>query len=157
MSPLRKQGSTAKKLDSCFRRNDKYCFRNRNYLAAISKTSFRAQRGICQFESILHPAQGNSFEIVSKPPSIAAQIIAAHISPPIRQRQVQTSFLFTPALGRFLIKFFVITGLFHYPYYWVSFLPGQLRIFNRGLTNIDFFGHWFKHSDQKTLRGWKIP
>ena len=32
MSPLRKQGSTPKKLDSCFRRNDKRCFRNRNYL-----------------------------------------------------------------------------------------------------------------------------
>ncbi len=33
MSPLRKQGSRAKKLDSRFRGNDKYCFRNRNYLA----------------------------------------------------------------------------------------------------------------------------
>ncbi len=30
MSPLRKQGSRAKKLDSRFRVNDKYCFRNRN-------------------------------------------------------------------------------------------------------------------------------
>jgi len=30
MSPLRKQGSRAKKLDSRFRGNDKYCFRNRN-------------------------------------------------------------------------------------------------------------------------------
>jgi len=29
MSPLRKQGSMAWKLDSCFRRNDKCCFRNR--------------------------------------------------------------------------------------------------------------------------------
>jgi len=28
MSPLRKQGSRAKKLDSRFRGNDKYCFRN---------------------------------------------------------------------------------------------------------------------------------
>ena len=32
MSPLRKQGSRAKKLDSRFRGNDKYCFRNSNYL-----------------------------------------------------------------------------------------------------------------------------
>jgi hypothetical protein len=30
MSPLRKQGSKAKNLDSCFRRNDKSCFRNRD-------------------------------------------------------------------------------------------------------------------------------
>ena len=30
MSPLRKQGSRAKKLDSRFRGNDKYCFRNSN-------------------------------------------------------------------------------------------------------------------------------
>jgi len=30
MSPLRKQGSRAKKLDSRFRGNDKYSFRNRN-------------------------------------------------------------------------------------------------------------------------------
>jgi len=32
MSPLQKQGSRAKKLDSRFRGNDKYCFHNRNYL-----------------------------------------------------------------------------------------------------------------------------
>ena len=30
VSPLRKQGSTPKKLDSCFRRNDKCCFLNMN-------------------------------------------------------------------------------------------------------------------------------
>jgi len=30
MSPLRKQGPRAKKLDSRFLGNDKYCFRNRN-------------------------------------------------------------------------------------------------------------------------------
>jgi len=36
MSPLRKQGSTAKKLDSCFRRNDKRCFRNSNYLVKLA-------------------------------------------------------------------------------------------------------------------------
>jgi len=30
MSPLRKQGSISKNLDSCFRRNDKCSFRNRN-------------------------------------------------------------------------------------------------------------------------------
>jgi len=39
MSPLRKQGSRAKKLDSHFRGNDKYCFRNRNYLRADGRMS----------------------------------------------------------------------------------------------------------------------
>jgi len=33
MSPLRKQGSKAKKLDSHFGGNDKYCFCNKNYLS----------------------------------------------------------------------------------------------------------------------------
>ena len=33
MSPLRKQGSKAKKLDSRFRGNDKYYFRNKYYLS----------------------------------------------------------------------------------------------------------------------------
>jgi len=32
MSPLRKQGARAKKLDSRFRGNDKHYFRNKNYL-----------------------------------------------------------------------------------------------------------------------------
>ncbi len=32
MSPLRKQGSRAKKLDSRLRGNDKHCSRNRNYI-----------------------------------------------------------------------------------------------------------------------------
>ena len=35
MSPLRKQGSRTKKLDSRFRGNDKSCFRNRNQLVLI--------------------------------------------------------------------------------------------------------------------------
>ncbi len=41
MSPLRKQGSISKNLDSCFRRNDKCCFRNRNYLVTLSDSGFR--------------------------------------------------------------------------------------------------------------------
>jgi len=51
MSPLRgtppcgnpKQGSKAKKLDSRFRGNDKYCFRNSNYLAGQTRKAEESQ------------------------------------------------------------------------------------------------------------------
>ena len=47
MSPLRKQGSRAKKLDSRFRGNDKCVFRNRNYLLKY----YRARSWKCRVKA----------------------------------------------------------------------------------------------------------
>jgi len=57
MSPLRKQGSISKNLDSCFRRNDKCCFHNRNYITIFLTRSYlpmslrRSRRRLRQSQS----------------------------------------------------------------------------------------------------------